>query len=193
MRQFLVNEFGESLGNRIYDLQQRKLQAMLGMTMGKSNNQMRTLKKTILPRISLYKVLQEELDDQKKAYDIVEKYMFTVVGPKLNKQYSMLERIPGFFYIFRRLMVSMIIKSDNWAVKIIKNDNTSVEYNITKCLWNDACVESSCPEFCRIFCDTDHVIYDSMKKIKFIRKGTLGTGNKFCDFCYLNKKKTERV
>lgn len=193
MRQFLVNEFGESLGNRIYDLQQRKLQVMLGMTMGKSNNQMLTLKKTILQRISLYKVLQEELDDQKKAYDIVEKYMFTVVGPKLNKQYSMLERIPGFFFIFRRLMVSMIIKSDNWAVKIIKNDNTSVEYNITKCLWNDACVESGCPELCRIFCDTDHVIYDSMKKIKFIRKGTLGTGNKLCDFCYFNKKKTERV
>lgn len=189
MQQFLINEFGKSLGNEIYDLQQRKLEAILGLTTGKSDNQMRTLAKTILPRISLYKVLQEKLGEQKKAYDTVAKYMLTIVGPKLNKQYSVLEFIPGYFYMFRKIMAGAVNKSDNWATEVIKNDSTSVEYNITKCLWYDACVENDCPELCKIFCDVDHVIYDSMKKVKFIRKGTLGTGSKCCDFCFFNKKK----
>ncbi|WP_333860777.1 L-2-amino-thiazoline-4-carboxylic acid hydrolase [Clostridium sp.] len=193
MQQFLIKEFGQSLGNKIYDLQQRKLQTILELTTGKSNNQMITLTKTILPKISLYKVLQEELGEQKKAYDTLEKYMLTIVGPKLNKQYSMLEFIPGYFYMFRKIMASTVNKSDNWVTEVMKNDSTSVEYNITKCLWYDACVENDSPELCKIFCDVDHVIYGSMKKVKFIRTGTLGTGNKCCDFCFLNKKKRNEV
>lgn len=189
MKQFLINEFGDNSGNKIYNMQQRKLLTILRSTAGKSNSQMKTLEKTILPRIALYKVLEKELGEQKKAYDTVEKYMLTVAGSKLNKQYSKLEMIPGFFYIFRKVMIGTIKKSDNWITEVTKNDNTSVKYNITKCLWYDACRENDCPELCKIFCDTDHVIYDSMKKVKFIRKGTLGTGNKCCDFCFFNRKK----
>lgn len=190
MQQFLITEFGEDLGNKIYNLQQKKLQAILGSTTGKSESQLRTLEKTILPRIALYKVLEEELGNQKKAYDTVEKYMFTIVGQKINKQYSTLEFLPGFFYIFRKIMVNTIKKSDNWVTGVVKNNNISVKYNITKCLWYDACKENDCPELCKIFCDTDHVIYDSMKRIKFVRKGTLGTGSSYCDFCFMNRKKT---
>ncbi|SMC22207.1 L-2-amino-thiazoline-4-carboxylic acid hydrolase [Clostridium acidisoli DSM 12555] len=193
MQQFLINEFGQSLGNKIYDIQQKKLQTILELTTGKSNNQMITLNKTILPRIALYKVLKEELGEQKKAYDTVEKYMLTIVGPKLNKQYSMLKFIPGFFYMFRKIMLNVISKSDNWVTEVIKNDSISVKYNITKCLWYDACVENNCPELCKIFCDVDHVIYGSMKKIKFIRTGTLGTGNNCCDFCFLNRNKINGI
>jgi hypothetical protein len=193
MQQFLTNEFGQSLGCKIYDLQQRKLQTILQLTTGKSNNQMRTLTKTILPRISLYKVLQEELGEQKKAYDTVEKYMLTIVGPKLKKQYSMFEFIPGYFYMFRTIMSGTVNKSDNWVTEVIKNDSTSIEYNISKCLWYDTCIENDCPELCKIFCDADYVIYGSMKKVKFIRTGTLGTGNKCCDFCFLNKKKINKA
>lgn len=188
MLQFLITEFGEDLGNKIYNSQQKELRTILESATGKSESQLRTLEKTILPRVALYKVL-EELWDQKKAYDTVEKYMFTIVGQKINKQYSALEFLPGFFYIFRKIMVSTIKKSDNWVTEVVKNDSISVKYNITKCLWYDACKENDCPELCKVFCDTDHVIYDSMKKIKFVRKGTLGTGSSCCDFCFLNREK----
>lgn len=38
MNQFLINEFGENLGNKIYNLQKRKLQTIVGLTTGKSND-----------------------------------------------------------------------------------------------------------------------------------------------------------
>lgn len=189
MQQFLINEFGQSLGNKIYNLQQRRFQTIIELTTGKSKNQMKTLTKKIIPEIALYQALQDEFGKQKKTYDTVEKYMFTIVGPKINKQYSRLEFMPGFFYLFKKIMVNTVEKSDNWVTEIIKDDSTSVEFNITKCLWYDACVENDCPELCKVFCDVDHVIYGSMKKVKFIRKGTLGTGSECCDFCYLNKNK----
>lgn len=126
MQQFLRDELGQSLGNKIYDQQQRKLQTILELTSGKSHNQMKTLSKTILTRISLYKVLQEEFGEQKKAYDTVEKYMLTIVGPKLKKQYSMLEFFPGYFYIFRKIMTGVVQKSDNWVTQVIKNDSISI-------------------------------------------------------------------
>lgn len=192
MQEFLRDEFGLSLGNKIYNLQQKKLQTIIEKTTGKSDNQMKTLTKTILPRIALYEVLQDELGDSKKAYDAVEKYMFNIVGRKMNEKYSAFEILPGFFFMLRKAMVGFINKSDNWVSEIVEDDSTAVRYNITKCLWYDACVENNCPELCKIFCDTDHVIYGSMKKIKFVRKGTLGTGSSCCDFCFLNSKKIKK-
>lgn len=189
MQQFLISEFGDSLGNKIYHMQQRELHTIIGLTAGKGNSQLKTLKKTILPRIALYKVLEVELGGQEKAYNLLEKYMFNIVGQKIKKQYSALEFLPGFFYIFRKIMIGTINKSDNWTTEMVKNNNTAVRYNITKCLWYDACKENDCPELCKIFCDTDNVIYGSMKKVKFMRKGTLGIGNECCDFCFLNRKK----
>lgn len=188
MKQFLIIEFGQSLGSKIYDLQQRRLLSLVELTKGKSNDQMKTLTKIILPRISLYKVLQEELGEFKKAYDIVEKYMFTVVGTKLNKRYSMFEFLPGYFNMFRIIMVRNVEKSDNWVTEVIKNNNDVIEYKITKCLWFDACIENNCSELCKIFCDVDHIIYGSMKKVNFVRAGTLSTSSDCCDFCFLHKR-----
>ncbi len=190
MQKFLASEFGNDLGNKLSELQKRKLQILVGKITGKSNSQIKTLTKTILPRIALYKVLQEEFAEQEKAYAAVEKYMNTVVGPKLARQYSRLEFIPGCFNIFfRGIMAGVVSKSDNWVTEIVKNDKSSLEYNITGCLWYDACVENGCPELCKIFCDIDFIIYGSMKKVKFVRSGTLGTGSECCDFRYLNEKK----
>lgn len=188
MRQFLINEFGQNSGNKIYDLQQKKLKKLLELSNGKSKSQMKTLKKTILPRVSLYKVLQEELGDSRKAYDTVKKYMFNIIGSKIKKLYSKFEIMPGFFYIFRNIMAGTINRGDDWSAEFIKEDKTSLAYNIKKCLWYDACVENDCSELCKIFCDTDQVIYGSMKKVRFIRTKTLGAGDKCCDFCFLNKK-----
>lgn len=188
MKKFLNNEFGVELGYKIYSLQQEELIKILKNTKNKTKSQLKTLKNTILPRIALYKVLKEYFHDDKKAYDIVKKYMFDIVGQRLKKFYMKLEHLPNFYNVFRRLMAFSVTKSDNWETEIMENDKKSIKYNITKCLWYDACIENNCPELCKIFCQTDHIIYDDLKKVKFIRNKTLGNGDDYCDFCYLNKK-----
>lgn len=54
---FLTEQFGEERGARLYAEQEKLLDTLIGNTTGKSENQMKTLVQTLLPRIAMYKVL----------------------------------------------------------------------------------------------------------------------------------------
>ena len=57
---FLNEEFGTENGSMLFGKQEKILHDLIGDTKGKSESQMKTLIQTILPRIALYKTLQEE-------------------------------------------------------------------------------------------------------------------------------------
>ncbi|OAA92903.1 hypothetical protein CLCOS_12780 [Clostridium coskatii] len=48
MHEFLINQFGKNLGNKIYSMQQKKIQTIIGLAIEKSNNQLKTLEKTTI-------------------------------------------------------------------------------------------------------------------------------------------------
>jgi len=186
LHDFLISEYGAERGAAIHEAQQAALREILSHTVGKSPGQMKTLCKTILPRVALYKVLCAEAGGE-QATAVVRKYMLDVVGAAQAKRYARLEGVPGFFPAFRRIMAGFVAKSDNWAAEVTANNGREVRYNITKCLWHDACAENGCPELCAVFCDTDEVIYGKMKKVNFSRQNTLAKGGAHCDFCFERK------
>jgi hypothetical protein len=192
MEQFLKDALGAEQGGKIFGFQQEKLAVLIGQIEDKSESQRFVLMNVILPRIALYQVLIDETGDRKEAYDTVEKYMLTSVAPNLRKQYAALEGMQGYFDVFARNMADTLIKSDLWVTDITQNDSGALKYNITQCLWLDACAENGCPELCKVFCDADHVIYADMKEVAFLRSGTLATGSGCCDFCFLNRAKAAR-
>ena len=65
---FLTEQFGEERGVRLYAEQEKLLDTLIGNTTGKSENQMKTLVQTLLPRIAMYKVLLCELSAEGEAY-----------------------------------------------------------------------------------------------------------------------------
>ena len=67
IRSFLIREFGEDRGSALFSLQERRLETIIAGTENKTKNQMKTLTQTILPRVALYKALQESGKDY---YDI---------------------------------------------------------------------------------------------------------------------------
>jgi hypothetical protein len=187
MLDFLVKEFGDRQGKQLYEFQQKTFSKLIMETKGKTKSQMKTLTKTILPRVALYQILYESSGNREKSLDILDKYM-TQVGKKMNYSFRKMQRIPGFYHLFRRISVYAVSHSENWTSEVIKNDKESFKYNIKKCLWLDACVENGCPELCRCFCGCDNIIYDSLSKVTFTRTGTLALGNECCDFSYRNPK-----
>jgi len=180
---FLTAEYGPERGGEIYREQQAELEGILKATSGKSKSQMRTLTKTILPRVALYKVLERQKGGE-EALAVLREYMFGIVGAAMGKRYSRLEAVPGFFWLFRKVMANFVIASDNWDCEMLSDNSREVSYNITRCLWLDACIENNCPELCPVFCDTDGVMYSQMKKVLFVRSSTLAKGGECCDFCY---------
>ena len=54
MKKFLINEFGKEQGEKTYKQQQERFYILVKNSNGKSKNQLKTLKKYILPLIALY-------------------------------------------------------------------------------------------------------------------------------------------
>ena len=54
IRAFLLEKFGESRGNALFDIQERTLHTLIANERNKTASQMKTLARTILPCIALY-------------------------------------------------------------------------------------------------------------------------------------------
>ena len=185
IRNFLVEEFGEEKGQRLFDRQDRILGTLIENQKDKSKGQMKTLIQTILPSIALYKCLSEDMSED-EAYEYMKRYMFDKVGAEMHSSMEKMELVPGFFSIysciFRKIMRTSDLHESTQA-----SGKGYFDINITKCLWHIACVENGCANLCRIFCDADHVTYGGLKKIDFTRTKTLGYGEDCCDFHYFKK------
>ena len=188
-QQKLIQKFinDELLDQKIFLLQNKILVEIIKNTKNKTPNQIKMLNNTILPRIALYKALNE-FYNQDETYSIVKKYMYEVIGKNKNKSMKKMEKVPCFYFLYSKIFIHIMKTTD------LQKSNT--EYNkkyynvtITKCLWHDACVENGCPELCRLFCDVDNITYDGLKKIGFSRTKTLGYGNDECDFHFYKKSR----
>ena len=77
---FLVNLFGNSRGDMLFRQQEELLDTLIRNTENKTKDQMKTLTQTILPRIALYKVLNQSGLSQEDVYRHMRNYMLDIVG-----------------------------------------------------------------------------------------------------------------
>jgi len=193
IQHFLTAKFGEEKGNNLYSMQQGRLRRLLQKAQkNHSPAQMKTLEKTILPRVALYQILQET-PEKADAYRIVKEYMVDVVCEKSKKQYFEMEQMPFFYDIFRKAFIFITLKSDNWSAELFCREKDKFTIHIHRCLWYSACKDNGCPELCRLLCDCDEINYGGLHKMKFAREGSIGKGQNFCDFTFLRQTKKEKV
>ena len=185
IRNFLVEEFGEEKGQRLFDRQDRILGTLIENQKDKSKSQMKTLIQTILPSVALYKCLSEDMSED-EAYEYMKIYMFDKVGAEMHSSMEKMELVPGFFSIYSSIF-RKIMRTSDLHESTQASGKGYFDINITKCLWHIACVENGCSNLCRLFCDADHVTYGGLKKIDFTRTKTLGYGEDCCDFHYFKK------
>ena len=157
IKTFLTEEYGNEKGSALFDRQAEILDELIKNTRGKSENQMKTLTKTILPRVALYKALSKGDRPQNDVFACMRKYMIKIVRT-----------------------------TDLWK-SVQCHDKNSFDVTMKKCLWHTACVENGCPELCPLFCDVDNVTYGGLKKLGFSRTQTLGYGGDCCDFHFFRK------
>ena len=115
VKSYLIEEFGPNKGNEIFDKQEKELYKIIKKTKDKTENQMKTLIQTILPRIALYKVLLNEEFSKEDVYQYMRKYMIDKIAAKKHASTAKMELVPGFYKIY-----SLIYKKTLKAmVKII--------------------------------------------------------------------------
>ena len=175
IKKFLNEEFGTDKRKELFDKQGRILNELIENTKNKSENQMRELIQTILPRIALYKVLANNCSSEKDVYKYMHKYMIDIVARQKHLSMVKMEKIPGFYSIYSKIFLKVVRTTDLWESEQ-KNDKNSFDVTMKKCLWHTACVENGCADLCHLFCDVDNVTYGDLRKIGFSRTKTLGYG-----------------
>lgn len=183
---FLIEEFGTNKGNSLFEKQEKMLNTLIENTKNKSENQMKTLVQTILPRIALYKTLLKDDLSEDNVYNYMRKYMIDKVAVKKHSSTAKVELVPGFYSIYGKIFLK-IMRTTDLQVSVQKHGKGYFDVTIKKCLWHTACVENGCAELCRLFCDVDDVTYGGLKKIGFARTQTLGYGGNCCDFHFFKK------
>ena len=186
IKKFLIEEFEEEKGLSLYHNQTIKLNFLIDNIRDKTKNQRKTLINTILPRIALYKMLEESDIDEALSYEYVRKYMTNFVASKKHSSMVKIEKVPGFYTIYRNIFLKIMRKTDLQKSNQEKGKNY-FNVTITKCLWHTACVENGCPNLCPLFCDVDDITYGGLKKIGLSRTKTLGYGADCCDFHMFKK------
>lgn len=186
IKAFLAESFGNDRGGKLFEMQDKALGEIIGNTKGKTENQMKTLIQTILPRIALYKsFIAAGLSDD-DVYKYMRKYMLEIVAAKKHSSTVKMEIVPGFYAICSRVFLK-IMRTTDLQESVQEHGKDYFNVTITKCLWHTACVENGCEELCRLFCDVDDVTYGGLKKIGFTRTKTLGYGGDCCDFHMFRK------
>ncbi len=186
IKAFLAESFGNDRGEKLFEMQDKALGDIIGNTKGKTENQMKTLIQTILPRIALYKSLQAEGLSEDDVYKYMRKYMLEIVAAKKHSSTAKMEIVPGFYAIYSSVFLK-IMQTTDLQESVQEHGKDYFNVTITKCLWHTACVENGCEELCRLFCDVDDVTYGGLRKIGFTRTKTLGYGGDCCDFHMFRK------
>lgn len=186
IKSYLTAELREEKGKALFESQSEILNTIIENTKGKTENQMKMLTGTILPRIALYKALQKNGFSEEEVYRYMQKYMLDIVAAKKHSSTAKMEIVPGFYSIYSKTFLK-IMKTTDLQVSTQNSGKDFYAVTITKCLWHTACVENGCEELCRLFCDVDDVTYGGLKKIGFTRTKTLGYGGDCCDFHFFRK------
>mgnify|MGYP004555193931 CR=1 FL=1 len=186
IREFLAEEFGRDKGGVLFDRQEETLRALIKGTENKSKSQRKTLVRTILPRIALYKALSQGGLPEEEAYEHMRRYMMDKVAAQKHSSTAAMERIPGFYRIYSNIFLK-IMRMTDLQKSVQEHGRDYFDITIQKCLWHTACTENGCAELCRLFCDVDDVTYGGLRKIGFTRTKTLGYGGDGCDFHFFKK------
>lgn len=183
---FLLQTFGPEKGGALFAGQEKILTALVAQVTDPSERRRKTLIQTILPRIALYKALVGGGGPAEDAYEHMRTYMLKIVATQKHAATVRMERIPGFYALYSRAFLKIMVTSDLWKSEAFR-DGDSFGADIKQCLWYSACVENGCGELCRLFCDVDNVTYGGLKKLGFSRTKTLGYGGDCCDFRFFKK------
>lgn len=186
IKAYLIEEFGNEKGVSLFAKQEKMLHELIENTKNKTENQMKTLIQTILPRIALYKVLLNEEFSKEEVHHYMQKYMIEKIAAKKHASTAKMELVPGFYSIYSHIFLK-IMRTTDLQENEQKHGKDYYDVTIKKCLWHTACVENGCEELCRLFCDVDDVTYGGLKKIGFTRTKTLGYGGDCCDFHFFKK------
>ena len=182
MQTFLLQRFGKK-SIELLLAQESLLDKYVSSIRNKSASQRKTMIKTILPRVALYKALQKNGFSPEESKGIVKDYMHFQLASML-KMLKWVDRYIPFSFSLLQKIGSRSSKKDNWRIENVQQGKRRFSFDVIDCLWYNTCIENDCAELCSAFCNNDIYLYGNLVNTAFVRTQTLAAGGKLCDFIY---------
>jgi len=182
MQTFLLQRFGQK-SKKLLSEQASLFKECVINIRNKSDSQRKTMTKTILPRVALYKALQKNGFPEAEAKEIVKDYMHFQLTPMV-KTLKWVDRYLPFSFALLQKIGSGSSKNDSWRIENLQRGKNRFSFDVIDCLWYNTCMENDCSELCSTFCDNDIYLYGDLVNTAFNRTQTIASGGKVCDFVY---------
>lgn len=187
-----INKFGIEKGNNIFKTTEQEYKKLCDKANFRNNKAIKEhMLKNLYPTMAYYKALLIHNYESNEAICLVKCETAKSALDKKRKQ-QIITKIPRTYFWYRLLIKSIIRKkypTEGWETKWILNNKNEIHFDFSKCLYKDICDEEKCPELCKVFCANDDIAFSGLlPKIRFARNGTLGTGEKYCDFHFIKNK-----
>ena len=147
---------------------------------------------SILPAVSMYRVLQQEGYRKQEAYKLIRKSVLKTAEPT-KKFIEKCSRLPFFFPLFRtvsRLSMNESFCGDEWKFIWKKKSGNSIEWECHSCIYFNRFSKYGMRELTTIFCESDDFVYSKLKNLRWGRTQTIGRGAEFCDFKFYREDKS---
>lgn len=151
----------------------------------------RNLERVVLPTVSLFRVLLEDMGDRQAALDATglcdiaaDKWFMPLVYSKAV--YSM---PPGPFAAFRRMMPIVAkwrFPAPYMGLDFVENSKDACRIKVNKCFFLDTLEKYDAPELARFFCTgDDRFYYESLPpSIGFEHPKAMARGDEYCEMTF---------
>ena len=148
---------------------------------------------SILPAIAVYRVLLEKGLSKRESFQAVRNSVLETAKP-MKDFFESLGKLPFFFPLFRIMCPLSTMKpfcGTEWKFVWQKNTPSTIEWECHNCIYCNTFKKYGVRELTTIFCESDDIVYGSLKHAQWARTQTMGRGAKYCDFRFYNKRKDQ--
>ena len=112
IKNFLFSELDTEVAQKIFDEQNNILDKIILNAFNKTKNQLKTLKNTILPRIALYKALNNYGFSMEDSNNHMKNYMLNYIAKSKHNSMVKMEKVPGFYSLYSKIFLKIMRKTD---------------------------------------------------------------------------------
>lgn len=108
IKNFLFSELDTEVAQKIFDEQNNILDKIILNAFNKTKNQLKTLKNTILPRIALYKALNNYGFSIEDSNNHMKNYMLNYIAKSKHNSMVKMEKVPGFYSLYSKIFLKIM-------------------------------------------------------------------------------------
>lgn len=187
-----ITKYGNEKGLHIYKRAEETFQKMQEKADYRNSDIIKWhMNENIFPVLAYYMSLLDAgfATEEAYSYTLEETQKQAMSWKKKHKAFGKIPFLYPMFKIGCKRVMKKEYPNEGWETEWIRCDKKEIHFNLKRCVYFEITNQYEHPELCTVFCKNDNTTFSAFSpKVVFERSGTIGMGNKYCDFHFKNGK-----